>query len=341
MAIAPPTACSRIATTRLTDHTLTLHRWCIFELASFLHFHKNTKKAGGAATEGRIIILPIAIGTFACAMYVTVWLGSISFCVISHYVERLDLLDLTNYWMCLAFYTFLCTPVWWVPKMLFTHYFLLGRRQMERQLAFFKVRSANCQVEADRVHVEATIKEWFGSLHAFEQEVHGDGIANNGLLGVLHRSIGFEHCIDQTAVFFENAACVGAFYDCVALANDPWAVAVGAAFGLSEYFVANPLFIHSLNFCARWLVDVELPTMVKWAIRIVVIPTAFQWFFYLILTFYALPLHWSAAVSAALGVLHYVLRNKGYSQRAHIPFRIASAVTLAFVAFFWPGAWNM
>ena len=97
---------------------------------------------------------------------------------------------------------------------------------MERQLATFSVRNAECAVEADRAIVEGKIKEWFGSLATFDQCVHGgvvrDGGPSRGLLGVLQAALGSEHSIDQMTVFFENSSALPwIMYDCMALVSSP------------------------------------------------------------------------------------------------------------------------
>ena len=303
--------------------------WCVFELASFLHFHEQGKNTGTIEVK----IHPISQGTFAVGMYVVVAFGVFAWTLACIFVEHHGLVDLTNTVQALVFYTVMAVPIWWLPKFYFCHSFLLQRRAMERQLATFSVRNAECAVEADRAIVEGKIKEWFGSLATFDQCVHGgvvrDGGPSRGLLGVLQAALGSEHSIDQMTVFFENSSALPwMMYDCMALATDWPSVLFALVFGLGEWLVFNPLYIHLSNLAARTLVDSKLPPHVKTAVRVVAIPVLGLWFYFLVWCLFNLHVVTSAIMMLVLGSLHYALRNVVYSNRKYMPVRVAGAANV-------------
>ena len=324
--------------------------WCVFELASFLHFHK------GDASGSKIIIQPIALGAFAVSMFLVVWIGCLVFYSIAHLIDQFGLLDLTNFLQCALFYSVMGTPVWWMPKFAFCHHFLLWRRSMERNLAQFKVRKAQCQVEADRAHVELMIVAWFGSLSAFEDQVHGGskssknvltrsdsgmsrrgtlgmrrGTAGRGLLGILQASIGSERLIDLLVLLFENMAGCSIYYDALALANDRWAVALSVGSGLTEHLVANVLYINVVNNVARLLMDARLPVSLKVAIRIIACPTLGLWFFLMNFMFFSLPIPFSytIAVLAALTGQRIFDRDISFQREyMYMPIRVGEMASV-------------
>ena len=128
--------------------------------------------------------------------------------------------------------------------------------------------------------------------------------------------------------FFENIACLGMYWDALAISNDRWAAALSILGFLTEWLVANPIYINLLNTCARLIHDCKLPVPLKMALRILLIFALGGWFFLLNYVLFIFPIPYTAAFFGALGLLHLWLRRVISSQRAYMPIRISEVTSL-------------
>jgi hypothetical protein len=151
--------------------------WCTYELAGFI-------RCKGSDAGHKIRILPL----FQAAAIVGLFL--VTLCALSVFIPYLTLnakyqvIDLRVWWQFFLFYHVPATCVCWVPKLILCQWSAGARRRMHEQLADFEVKKAKVSCEEDRVVVERSIIEWFGSLEKFNDLLRRFNVPYHGAYGV-------------------------------------------------------------------------------------------------------------------------------------------------------------
>jgi len=147
----------------LLDPSYFTRLWCILEVAAFSHTHGVGRD--GYSTSMDYLPLDLAtvvVGLAAAGMSTALCSYTTLF---THFNENVGV------WMALDNVGLLLFAPLWVPA---CRRYIETRLSLENLLQHFHMGVAQCSVEADRVLICASIKQWFGSVEKFEEFVRGD-----------------------------------------------------------------------------------------------------------------------------------------------------------------------
>lgn len=213
------------------------------------------------ASETRIKVAPVHAALFAVCGYV---LHSFGLCALMYFFFINDRYAVVVIEDSFHYYVFWGTVlnVFWIHKYWLCHKGALARRAINTQLLNFSVMNAQCTDEADRALIYDGIRAWFGSLDSFNMLVRER--LQSVIRGPLH-VVAWRSQFEEMVMWFW---C----YDCLVWAesvDQVWRIIVVMG-GLQV--VWRPLFLYSLSCLARWTIDLQLSSVLKTALRIVLVP---------------------------------------------------------------------